>query len=337
MPAIAVDLGGTFLRCAVVSDSGVIGEVVTQRIDRAAEREDRAAVWGRVFEVIEGFAAGIHPGLNREDPIAFAFPGPIVDHARIIGAPTVVGDASEMPDLVQILQERTGRKVYLLNDVSAAAWYFFDISHADRFMVVTVSSGIGSKLVDRGPPARVLDEWAFAGEIGHIMVDSRADAPECECGGRGHLGAIASGRGTENLARRMSRLDPAAFGRSICVTSFGATQERLTNEEHLVPAALAGDLWAWNIIIRAQVPLAQVLATAIVAASLERVLVIGGFAASLGNRYIDSLRESVRVRTNPGLLAGAHVADTIELGQFVGEACLRGAGLFAATTARSVR
>jgi predicted NBD/HSP70 family sugar kinase len=332
--AVAVDLGGTFLRCAVISNSGDVTDLVTQRISSDLQHRNPETVWSRLFDLIEDFASANHPELRPEDPIAFAFPGPIVDHTRIIGAPTVVGPGAEMPDVVQILRDRTGRQVYLLNDVSAAAWHFLDVVAANRFMIVTVSSGIGSKLADRAHPDRVLDGWVYAGEIGHVVVDANLDAPLCDCGGRGHLGAIASGRGTENLARRMSRLEPSTFDRSLCSTSFGATQDRLTNEEHLVPAALAGDAWAWGVIRRAQEPLAQVLATVIVAASLERVLVIGGFAAGLGDRYIDTLRGAVATRTSPGLI-DSRIDDVIGFGECAAEACLRGAGLFAASIVRA--
>lgn len=324
------------MRCAAASDSGTIVDVVTHRIDHYSNAADPGAVWGRLVDLIAEFAGEAHDGLNPDDPIAIAFPGPISDHSTIVGAPTVVGPAADMPDLATIICERTGRPVYLLNDVSAAVWHFLDVVPTDRFMVVTVSSGIGSKLVDRSRPTPVLDDWPYAGEIGHITVDARVDAPVCDCGGRGHLGAISSGRGTENLARRRSRLDPVGFETSSCAIRFGATRDRLTNEEHLVPAAIAGDPWAWSVIREAQEPLAQVLAIAIVAASLSRVTIIGGFATILGSRYIDSLRDAVQGKFRPGLL-DIPIADVIDFGPFGSEACLRGAGLFAAAMVRATR
>jgi glucokinase len=108
----------------------------------------------------------------------------------------------------------------------------------------------------------------------------------------------------------------------------------LTNEEHLVPAALSGDAWTWEVISKAQAPLAQVLATAIVAASLERVLIIGGFAAALGDGYVNSLRDAVWAKIIPGLIH-IRIDEVIMLGQSAGEACLRGAGLFAASLTRA--
>jgi C7-cyclitol 7-kinase len=336
VPAVAVDLGGTFLRCAVSSDAGELSDVVALRLDRAPRDRDPKAVWDQLFTAIANFARAGHAGLSLEDPIALAFPGPIADRARLIGAPTVVGSTNEMPDVVGIVRERTGRRVYLLNDVSAAGWYYSAVERADRFLVVTVSSGIGSKLVDRAHPDRVVDGWPYAGEIGHLAVDDAGEAPLCDCGGRGHLGAIASGRGTENFARRVARLDSASFLRSLCATSFGATLDQLTNEQHLVPAALRGDPWAWSVIGKAQEPLAEVLATAIVAASLQRVLVIGGFAVSLGDRYIDDLRALVQRRFTPGLI-DVPMEDVIGFGHSPADACLRGGGIFAAAAARELR
>lgn len=336
MTAVAVDLGGTFLRCAIASGDGHVTDVVSLRIDRDPNRHNPEEMWSRLFDAIEEYAGGTHDGLSREDPIAFAFPGPIVDHARIVGAPTVTGHSAAQPDVVSELRYRTGRTVYLLNDLSAAAWYYLDSVPDNRFMVITVSSGIGSKLVDRAHPDRVLDGRAGAGEIGHVVVDSGAGAPLCDCGGRGHLGAISSGRGTERLARRMARFDAAAYAQSRCVTEFGATNGDLTNEAHLVPAAIAGDTWAWSVIRNAQEPLALVLATAIVAASLDRVLVIGGFAASLGDGYIRSLCDAVQGRVSSNLI-GIQIDDVIAFGPSAADACLRGAGLFAASIAHPAR
>jgi C7-cyclitol 7-kinase len=332
--AIAVDLGGTFLRCAVTSGAGHVTGLVKRRIDFEPERRNPDALWTALFDAIEEFARAPHEGLAPEDPISFAFPGPVEDHKRIVGAPTLLGRAVDMPDVVGILRKRTGRPVYLLNDLSAAAWHYLDALDVDRFMVLTVSSGIGSKFADRSHRDGVLDRRAGSGEIGHVMIDADPEAPVCDCGARGHLGAIASGRGTETLANRRSLLDADSFDGSLCATAFGAARNRVTNEEHLIPAALAGDPWAWSVIGQAQEPLALVLATTIVGASLEKVLVIGGFAASLGARYLESLCDAVRARTASRLIE-LPIEEIIAFGASSDVACLCGAGAFAARMRRA--
>ena len=149
-------------------------------------------------------------------------------------APTVAGSTAALPDLQSILVNRTGRAVHILNDISAAAWQVSTTLAAKRFMVVTVSSGIGSKIFDRSSSQGVLDDVPYAGEIGHLTVDEAPDAPRCDCGGSGHLGAIASGRGIERQARRLAQSDPA-FRQSVCALQLGGIPETLNNEEHLVP------------------------------------------------------------------------------------------------------
>ena len=115
-------------------------------------------------------------------------------------------------------------------------------------MVVTISSGIGSKIFDRKHPSGVIDSPAWAGEIGHVIADESPDAPRCDCGGLGHLGAIASGRGIERAARRCAMGEPDSFARSMCAVLYGATAFTLNNEEHIVPAAMSGDKWCLEVI-----------------------------------------------------------------------------------------
>jgi predicted NBD/HSP70 family sugar kinase len=196
---------------------------------------------------------------------------------------------------------------------------------ARRFMVVTVSSGIGSKIFDRCHPKGVLDDVVYAGEIGHLVVDESPSAPECDCGGKGHLGAIASGRGIERRARRLAQSTPS-FVQSACAAQFGATPETLNNEEHLVPAARLGDCWALGVVRQCTEPLARVLLAAVFAAGLERVVVIGGLALSLGEVYRDLLQEAVGKRCDYRMMSG-RLGEMIVMGDK--DACLLGAAAYA--------
>jgi predicted NBD/HSP70 family sugar kinase len=237
----------------------------------------------------------------------------------------VAGASSPLPELQSIVAERTGREVYVLNDISAAAWHVSRCVDARRFAVVTVSSGIGSKIFDRDHFRGVIDEVAYAGEIGHAKVDESSGAPLCDCGGRGHLGAISSGRGILRFARQTARSDPS-FRTSLCVGKFQATADSLTNEEHLVPAAKAGDDWALRVVRECTAPLARLLMHCVMAAGLERVVIIGGFALSLGEPYRVILQDEMIKRCDYRVLAG-RLKDFITMGD--DDACLLGAAAFA--------
>ncbi len=320
MPALAFDLGGTFLRCGVVAEDGAVRRFERMRLSQEADG------WDAIVACIASFTQRYGGEAAPDEPIVLAFPGPLRSRESALCAPTIRG-VEAVPDVVARLRARTGRRVWLVNDVSAAAWHLRDRLGVDRFVVVTVSSGIGCKLVDRRRPWPVFDDLPYGGEIGHVVVDDRSDAAVCDCGGVGHLGAIASGRGTERLARRLAAEAPAAFARSACARTYGATASTLTNEAHLVPAARAGDAWAWEAIRAGIAPLGRALAIVVHAAAAQRVVVIGGFAQQLGQRYANELSAALG-----GACSGPEfevpVGELVVLRAADDHTCLRGAAAF---------
>jgi glucokinase len=260
------------------------------RLRNFLDTQETRMIWESLVSLMEAFVRDVADLVKPDDPIVISFPGPISKDGQPIAAPMIVGDRSTPPDIREHLSRSTGRPVFLLNDLSAAAWYLSVISNVERFLVVTVSSGIGSKLCDRLSSDRVMDDVPYAGEIGHITVDDSFRAPPCDCGGRGHLGAIASGRGIERAAQRKAARDHTAFSHSLCVSQFGATPSSLSNEHHIVPAALASDPWTLDVVKDCTKPLGGILATLTVAAGLQHIFVIGGFAQTLGTVYLECLR-----------------------------------------------
>ncbi len=327
MPALVFDLGGTHLRSAVSDDSASLYNVRKRRITSFVSGIAPQCVWSELVTLMASIAADLGRDLPPSGcPIVVSFPGPIAQDGAICSAPTLLGSTGVIPHLGEELQQLTGREVYLLNDVSAAAWYLSQSLGSQRFLVVTVSSGIGSKLFD--PVSGVLDDTHYSGEIGHTRVDQSPDALLCDCGGRGHLGAIASGRGVERTARRRALADPIGFQRSSCAREFGATAETLCNEEHIVPALRAADPWCLSIVRNCADYLAQVLLNCILSAGLERVILIGGFALAGGEDYLRVVRKAVCDACDYSLLKPS-VAARIELGVVDEEASLRGAAVYA--------
>jgi C7-cyclitol 7-kinase len=322
LQALAFDLGGTFLRGALVGTGETLAALAKHRL---TSLPGEAGVWDRVTDTMAAYEATHRSALAASAPIVVAFPGPVAANATILQAPTVAGDAA-VPDMARALRIRTGRTVHLLNDLSAAAWYLAEYDDARRFLVVTVSSGIGSKLFDRTHPARVLDDPPYAGEIGHFVVDDSDDAVVCDCGGRGHLGGIASGRGIERAVRRHAARDPVAFARSLPAQL--ARGAALNNEAHIVPAAAAGDEWTWGVIERCTRPLARTILAIVMAAGVDRVFIVGGFAQAVRAPYqalltrlmLDASRYAVMRDRLESLVT---VVDADE------NACLKGCGAYA--------
>jgi len=327
MRALAFDLGGTHLRAAILSEAGALRHLKKHRIRSVADGLSETEIWSGVIGSMVDYEYETRNLLQSLDPIVVAFPGPVTGRQHILQAPTVAGKSTNVRNLPVELERLTGRRVYLLNDVSAAAWYFGAISDANRFLVVTVSSGIGSKMFDRLHPARVLDEPAYAGEIGHVVVDDRPDALLCDCGTRGHLGAIASGRGIERAARVSALRSPAKFANSLVHAALNGSAEHLSNEDHIVPAALAGDRWALGVIRDCTRPLARTLLFTIMAAGLERVFVIGGFAQSMGQLYLEILRDLMNETSRYSVMGDA-LQSMLQIVNSDEEVCLTGCGAF---------
>lgn len=278
MNSIVFDIGGTYIRSAYARGRNELLHMTKNRTFPLLHQRNEEADWHIIIDAIAAYVTSIERVASESDPIVVSFPGP-VDGGRILSAPKFVGSSTAIPDIKDMISQRTGRNVHLINDVSAAAWRFSGISPHDRFMVLTVSTGIGSKIFDRNNTRKVLDDVAYSGEIGHVVVDSSLDAPLCDCGGKGHLEVFSSGSSIERMGRERALIDPVGFAESACAKIYGATAETLTNEDHIVPAFLLGDTWSRDLIYNSIFPLARVIGTVAIACGLEQVIIIGGICS----------------------------------------------------------
>ncbi len=329
LSSLVIDIGGTHIRCAGADENAALVNIQKSTLTGFANRSSSGQIWKEIIGIITGYEQTRREEAARDAPIVISFPGPVAYPSRVLGAPTIVGKDAAMPDLQSEITTRTGRAVHIINDISAATWHLSRTVASNRFLVVTVSSGIGSKLFDRSHPHPVFDNVPFAGEIGHIQVDLSYDAMPCDCGGRGHLAALSSGRGVERFARLKAAMDKDRFDRSLCVTRYHAAADTLTNEDHLVPAALLGDPWAREAIRSCTGPLARVLLTVTAACGLDRIVVIGGFALSLGQTYREILQSELTANCDFKVLFDK-LPDLLVMGSADEDAPLRGAAVYAA-------
>lgn len=224
--------------------------------------------------------------------LGVAFAGPIDVSGRIAAAPTLWGNFMTAPvaldDELRRLWPRAD--VALLNDVTAAG-YRHVISGDESFCIITVGSGIGNKIFLGGRP--VIGAAARGGELGHLRVDFGDSAAPCDCGEAGHLGAVASGRGTLQHARRKAMALPDRFARSRAGALCEGDPGRLDN--HVIAAAFAAnDDWTWAVVRDTASHLARAMASLHVALGLERFVIYGGFASALGEPYRALLAEQAR-------------------------------------------
>lgn len=238
---------------------------------------------------VEGFLAQlkglIDEYLSAWNPstISVAFPGPITPEGKVLRAPTIVGQA-ELTDLsLSMLKSRFGRdvKFFLLNDVTAAGY-----SHAQEqcedFCIITVSSGIGNKIFHDGEP--ILGVRGRGGEIGHIKVMAGETVPVCDCGQKGHLGAVASGRGTVAFIRSLSKESESAFRASVLSELSKNSSDLITNAV-VAQAFRMNDSFVVGAIKQTTHFLAKEIVTIHSATGIECFILMGGWAKALGERY----------------------------------------------------
>lgn len=282
---LVLDIGGTSIRSGIyLPGENVVTDVVNHVTPNHLRHSDEgfATLKERLLDAAERAASETLQG-REPDLVSIAFAGPMNSDGLVLAAPTVWGPSQPSPvDLRADFQSLWPRAdLVLLNDVAAAGYRFLRHAH-DDLCVITVGSGIGNKTFIAGRP--VTGPHGRGGEIGHIQVDDSPDAILCECGGRGHLGAIASGRGALRTAQWIAGQSYGTFAASLPGQRCGGVIEKLTTE-HLVEGFHVGDAWSREVIAAVARPLGRVIASIHLDVGVERFVIFGGFGLALGEKY----------------------------------------------------
>lgn len=251
-------------------------------------------IYAHVCDAMQSLAREVLPDA-RPAIVSLAFPGPLDAAGNALAAPTVFGAPlpARLPLGDDLMRAWPDARVLVLNDLTAAGYRYLR-STRDDLCVVTVSSGIGHKIFVDGRP--LIGRRGYGGEIGHLRVDFADDALACDCGGAGHLGAVASARGALRTARRRAHRDPAGFGASMLADAVGGDADAV--DTHALVAAFADDdAWTRGLVRDVVRPLGQALAAIHLAVGVERFVVIGGFALALGEAYRRELVAAVAAST----------------------------------------
>jgi glucokinase len=290
--AIAVDVGGSGVRAARVGPAGLDGARAERPLDRTLDAAELA-------ERVRSAVAELQPGPG-DAGVAVAFPG-------FRDADGRVAFAANLPGLDGVLVEELlepvagGLAVSGLPDLAAAALAEARLGAGrgvERFLCAALGTGVNAALTVGG---RVVDvAYGCFGDAGHVIVEP--DGPECACGGRGCLEAVASGAA---LAR-----DGAALG--------------LPDAAAVVRAARDGRQEAAAIVARAGTALGRALASWGAISFPERVAVTGGLSAA-GDLLLEPARAELRRVGAPYVVERMEVV----LGELGADSTLAGAGLAA--------
>ncbi|MER0242639.1 ROK family protein [Streptomyces sp. HSW2009] len=296
---IALDVGGTGMKAALVGADGELLHTARRRTER--ERGPDAVIAGILDFAAELRALGIERYGVPAAAAGVAVPG-IVDEAAGVAVYAANLGWRDVPMRAQLSERLAGAPVALGHDVRTGGLAEGRIGAGegtDRFLFVPLGTGIAGAIgiagrVEAGAPG-------CAGEIGHVVV--RPGGPECGCGQRGCLETLAS-------AAAVSRAWAAAVG------------DPQADAADCAKAVASGDPRAVAVWQEAVDALADGLVIALTLLDPRRLIIGGGLAEARDTLFVPlraAVAERVTFQQLPDIVPAA-------LGDTAG--CL-GAGLLA--------
>ncbi|MCU1597897.1 MAG: glucokinase [Glaciihabitans sp.] len=274
MHAIGIDIGGTKIAGALVSDQGEI--IREERVPTSAGDAD--AIVDSVVTMVERLSEG------TEVVAAGVAAAGFIDAAQSIVyyAPNI--NWRNEPLRARLL-ERLDVDITIDNDANAAGWAEFRFGagrlYSDMTML-TIGTGVGGAIVTQDRLFR--GGFGAGAEIGHLRVVP--DGLPCGCGARGCIEQYGSGRALLRMANDIA--DVGGIG--LALADARRETGSLTGEQvgALIVAEDAGALQALR-----QLGGWLGAACASLAAVLDpQVFVFGGGVAVAGDLLLDPIRES---------------------------------------------
>lgn len=213
---IGIDLGGTNLRIALISEEGkVIKKIKVPSVERVVE-----SLLDSIAKIINNDVKGIGIGVAG-----------LIDHEKGIVLKSPNLPAMEGVNLADTLEERFKVPVFIENDANVAAlgekWLGAG-KELKNFVQLTLGTGIGGGVIYNG---RLLN---ISAEIGHMVIV--ASGTPCSCGNNGCLETYASAKAI--LSKAIYSLERGTD--SILRNLYAGNFYRLTSED-IYKSALEGD------------------------------------------------------------------------------------------------
>ena len=307
-PVIAVDLGGTQIRAAIVQPDGTrlarndrptpsdAGPSAVLAACREAARRARAEAPAGVAAAIAG--------------IGISSPGPVDPARGVVLEPPNLGTHFRDIAIADELGASENLPAFLDRDTNVAALgelAFGAARGVDDFIYLTVSTGIGGAIVSGGELFHGPD--GLAGELGHVPV--AMDGPRCGCGGVGHVEAIAAGVSLAREARVLVASDQSPFLVERA-RQHGSADE--VSAKDVAEGSLAGDPACVSLMDRARRAVATACVGYVNVFNPHRIVIGGAIADAEGDRLLGPIRDAIaseafdvlarRVQVVPAALGG---------------------------------
>lgn len=278
--ALAVDLGGTNLRVAIVSMKGDIIKKFALPNPKTYEERIKLILKMCMETAIQAvqlncriLGVGISTG-GRVDPKE----GLVLHSTKLIQEWNSVDLRTPISDCLHL-------PVWVDNDGNCAALAerkFGQGKGVESCVTVITGTGIGGGIIHH---SELIHGSSFcAAELGHLVVS--LDGPECSCGGRGCIEAYASGTALQREAKRLHDED------LLIVEGMELKNDETVTASHLIQAAKLGNKKAESILRTGG--LAVGLGVANILHTVNPSLVI--LSGVLASHYLNIVKEVISQR-----------------------------------------
>jgi glucokinase len=284
-PVIGIDLGGTKILVGVVDRNN---EILGRAKCSTPAKDGGPAIVEAMKRTVD--EALVQAGLTIANiaGAAIGAPGPLdPDTGTILWSSNL--NVENFPIAPQ-LSAAIGRPVALRNDVRMGGYAEFRLGAARGFqdvIAVFVGTGIGGCLIQKGEV--IAGTTGNAGELGHMIV--KAGGPQCGCGARGCMEALAS---KTAIARRIEKAVRKGLP-TVLADKMAKKGGRLKSGD-LADAVAAKDLVALTEVQRSAHFLGIGMGSLINVFGPQIVVVGGGVAGALGEHYIELVRIAARTQ-----------------------------------------
>lgn len=280
---LGVDLGGTKILAAAVTESG---KILGRSKKKTKAERDPEEILARVVECCHGAVADAGLTLDRIEAVGVGSPGPL-DPVRGVVLHTPNLNLSDAP-IAPYLNEKLGKPVFLDNDVNVGTLgeYVYGAARGKEDVVgIFLGTGIGGGLIIN---ERLIHGKSYnAGEIGHLKV--KAGGARCGCGQRGCLEAYASKTAMiRRLRKAVDRGETTALSQLI-----GTDWSKLTSRV-FAKAYDQNDPLVVGEIHRAAKYTGVAVGSLINLLSPETIVIGGGLMEAMGGRMLDRIKAKAR-------------------------------------------
>lgn len=318
-PVIGIDVGGTNMQFGVVDATD---QIISRSRARTPDDKSVPRVIETIVQGVRNVAEQAGLAITDVGAIGIAAAGAMdMPHGVILNAPNFGWENVPLRDL---LEKEVGMPVVLDNDVNGAAWGEYKLGAgrgAVDMLGIWVGTGIGGGLILNGQVHR--GEFFTASEVGLTIILPHAEE------GRRRLEHMCSRTGMRNTIRLRLPDFPDSIVPDLCdgdVDRFGTSGFKEAYEK--------GDQLTVEVVNEAADLLGTAIANFVTVLAMRTVVIGGGITESLGQPYLDRIREAFDRDVFPARSRECEMrvtelaADSGLLGAaLLGRAAMAGAGL----------